>query len=839
MIPQAHLIGSDYSVYYDLIAADVVMFLGMVACSVWLARHKRPTRFIGLVWSGFFVLLLLGTLGMSASIHSQRLFWRDNLAKLVASYADFVSRLDHEKIQPGQPESFSDWSEPVVLQPGAQNYFQGGELIGSEKSEPVREKLAVPKTLIAGWHTPFANATVSPTHIQRRNQWAVAALTGDNKAFGRCTQQKQIQVQWYSVSQATTYRLQWRYADDKNAKWITVYTGSSPGCILTAPEDRPLEFRIRAEDGTPEDDPVFTQLVDALDCAVKANVYIGYAYTMRFVDPERMQFIVSPISDANHDGVIDADEVPNDIGEFYPTTPLFQYIRNHKERAMYFKPFDDRWGKWFTIAEPIWTADRTSDGVLAMDFRVSVVHHQMFLGRIYPLCLFSLVAFFYFVAILFISRLQREMETVNRLADKLKDTVSELTESKHVTDKALQTKTLFLTNMSHEFRTPLNAMLGFTEILARRVKDCATEQRTICAEAIKQMRESGKNLLELVENVLSVAALDENQTLRLNVAPVNLRSLIADVADMLRSRAEGKSLTLTVVEPQNIPEWVGSDPAHIRQVLIHLIGNAIKFTQQGGVSIRYGISSEPGMLFISVSDTGIGIDPDRLHSVFKPFSQSDPTLTRKYGGTGIGLSVARQSAEMLNGSIVVESQLERGSTFTFTFPGPQVDAPPGGEIPKVPSTEVLPDTKILHIDPASPLTPQTASGVGQILAGCRVLYVEDTKINQIVLSNQLTKAGAIVELADNGQIGIDKIAEAETQGKPFDIILMDMQMPVLDGYEATRHLRTSGYAKPIIAVTAHALPGDREKTLDAGCSEYITKPVDYGKLFVMIKMLWK
>ena len=190
MIPQAHLIGSDHSVYYDLIAINVILFLCMVACSVWFIYQKCSVRFIGLVWSGFIVVLLLGSLGMSASIHSQRLFWRDISSKLVASYADFVSRLHHEKIQPGNPEVFSDWSEPFVVQPDQGYHFDLGTIIG-DWNEPVREKLAVPENLFGGWHSAFANKS-APTHIQRRNQWAVAALTGDSEAFDRCT--KRIHV---------------------------------------------------------------------------------------------------------------------------------------------------------------------------------------------------------------------------------------------------------------------------------------------------------------------------------------------------------------------------------------------------------------------------------------------------------------------------------------------------------------------------------------------------------------------------------------------------------------------------------------------------------------------
>ena len=842
MTPKAHLIGYDYSIYNDLFIVVVWLCFGMIACSVWLVYRKRSRQFIATAWAGFLLLLLLGTIGISTFIHAQRLTWRDTCATLVASYASMLGHHDHWKIQPGNPEVFSDWSEPFILSPGQpMSPFSGTHIIAPGGTyAPAPEKLAVPKFLTASWSNFHPKSNLAPPHVQRRNEWAVAALTDDSEAYRRSSEQ--IHVEWSPVFQASTYRLQWKDADREDTEWITVYTGARTFCILTAPEGATPAFRIRAEDGTPEDDPHFNQIIDALDFPAATNVYVGYAYTMRFVDEQQLQFIVAPISDGNKNGFIDADEVPNDIGELFPATPLTRHIREHKERAMYFDVFEDRWGKWFVIAEPISTPDGKMDGFLAMDFRVDAVYRAMFLERIYPLCLFALVILVYFGAVLFINHLQIEAQAISQLAGELQHTVSELTEAKDTTEKALQAKTLFLTNMSHEFRTPLNAMLGYTEVLAVHARKCMEEERALCAESIRQMRENGKHLLELVDNLLGVAAMDGTQAPLLTLEPVHLRDLILEVAEMMRSRAEHKSLVLTVSEPQHVPEWITSDSARLRQVLVLLVDNAIKFTPAGTITIDYGqvdhgIDPErqsPGvpMFYVSIIDTGIGIDSDRLPSIFKPFSQTDPTLTREYGGTGIGLAVARQTAEILNGRISVESQLDKGSTFTFTFPGQIAEQPPQ-EKSDVQSSVALP---VVHPSPSAIFM---ASSVILPLAGCRILYVEDTKVNQIVLERQLEKRGAIVRTAENGQLGIDIIADAEAQGKPFNVVLMDMQMPVLDGYEATRQLRASGYSKPIIAVTAHALPGDREKTLEAGCDDYMSKPVDFAQLTKMIQQYWE
>ena len=860
MIPQAHLIGNDFSVYYDLAALVMFLCLCMVGCYIWLARQKRSFKFLTTVWVGFFFLLSLGTIGLTLSIYEQRLSWRNFCSKLVASYADVISKLEHEKIRPGNPSVFSDWSVPFTLSPPAarpptaqsptvqsDTSPQVMNIVPAPPSAAPHEKLAAPQGFVGDWQD-LKQESDKPFQLLRRNQWAVAALTNDSEAFGHCT--KQIVLRWEPVPLATVYRLEWQQTHQTANQWFAAYIGSQPFCTLIVPGDMSLRMRVRAEDGTPEDDPYFNHLARILDFPASTCEYVGYIYTLRYMDDDRLQFVVAPISDANHNGFIDVQEVPSGIGEFYPSNPLSQYIAQHRERAMYFAPITDKWGQWFTIAEPMWSPDNKMEGVCAMDFRVDVVHHQMFLERIYPLCTFALIIFFYFGVLAFVCRLQIRAETISQLAEELQDTISKLTEVQLVTEKALQVKTAFLANMSHEIRTPLNVMLGFTEIISQRLRHCADSEHGVCTEAIKNMREHGKNLLDLMDNVLNVAAMDATQFTQLRLTPVHIRNQIDEIADSMQSRAEHKSLKLIVNENQNVPEWILSDTAHIQQVLRHLIDNAIKFTTRGTVSVDYGVTppspaegdelSDPldtFLLFIAVSDTGIGIAADQLEKIFGPFSQTDSSLTRQYGGTGIGLSVAKHSAEMLNGRITVASQLGSGSTFTFTFPAKIAEPTPEDQA-SFEKSQIISAVKVSAAPAAS--TDASLSTIRVLpLSGCTVLYVEDIKVNQVVLARQIEKAGASLELADNGRIGIDKIAAATAQGKPFDIILMDMQMPVLDGYEATRHLRSHGYNKPIIAVTAHFLPDDQKKALEAGCDVCITKPVDFARLIAVMKTLWK
>jgi CheY-like chemotaxis protein len=301
-----------------------------------------------------------------------------------------------------------------------------------------------------------------------------------------------------------------------------------------------------------------------------------------------------------------------------------------------------------------------------------------------------------------------------------------------------------------------------------------------------------------------------------------------------------------------MPFFVLSDPPRLRRILVNLIGNAVKFTEKGTVDIGYGIDSpnvislkeldtvshspaDKQNVFVSIHDTGIGIPEDYIQMIFQPFSQADTSLTRRYGGTGIGLAVAKHTAEMLGGSIAVTSTVGQGSIFTLTFPAWITTKATELQNPRRRIETVREES-----EPAQDTTckeKEEEDDTELNLTGYRVLVVDDVRINRIVLSTQLRAISADISFAENGQEAIDLINQADTSETPFDIVLMDMQMPVMDGYAAVRQLRSQGYKKPIIAVTAHALPGDHEKTLVAGCDGYLSKPIDSQKLLEMIRNL--
>ena len=273
-----------------------------------------------------------------------------------------------------------------------------------------------------------------------------------------------------------------------------------------------------------------------------------------------------------------------------------------------------------------------------------------------------------------------------------------------------------------------------------------------------------------------------------------------------------------------MPETIQSDPTRLRQILINLVGNAVKFTETGRIQLIMRLqdanSSNPKLKF-DVIDTGIGMSEEQAEKLFQPFTQADSSTTRQFGGTGLGLSISKRLAMQLGGDVSVTSKPGQGSTFSVTV-----------------TTGSLEGVRMLENPTESSLksrarTPQTPRRDQQKLS-CRILLAEDGPDNQRLISFILKKAGAEVTVAKNGRIAVETALIAESEGTPFDVILMDMQMPVLDGYDATRQLRKAGYSKPIIALTAHAMNSDRQKCLKAGCDDFASKPIEREKLIQLI-----
>ena len=387
-----------------------------------------------------------------------------------------------------------------------------------------------------------------------------------------------------------------------------------------------------------------------------------------------------------------------------------------------------------------------------------------------------------------------------------------LAEAKRAAEAANAAKSEFLANMSHEIRTPMTAILGFADLLRGHV------ERPESIEAVETIVRNGDHLLELMNNILDLSKIEAGKA-EIERTKCSPCQIICDVASLMRVRSVAKGLPLELEYDGVMPETIQTDPTRFRQILLNLVGNAIKFTETGEVRIvgrLLNAESEHPKLQLQVIDTGIGVPKDQVGRLFQPFTQADSSTTRRFGGTGLGLTISKRLAEMLDGDIGVSSSPGEGSTFTLTMATGPLDA--------VRLTEHATETRVQTEEREKP------AASGRITLACRVLLAEDGPDNQRLISFLLEKAGAEVTLAENGQIAVDCVAAAQSKGNPFDVILMDIQMPVLDGYQATRRLRAEGYTGPIIALTAHAMTSDRQKCLDAGCDDYLSKPAEREEL---------
>ncbi len=379
-------------------------------------------------------------------------------------------------------------------------------------------------------------------------------------------------------------------------------------------------------------------------------------------------------------------------------------------------------------------------------------------------------------------------------------------------EAANQAKSRFLATMSHEIRTPMTAILGYGQLMTDPALSASDRNNYLAV-----ISRNGEHLLSLINDILDLSKIEAGK-IAVDMRPCNLLSLLADVAGLVRPRALEHDLHLTVEYAGQLPKTILTDAARLQQAIVNLAGNAVKFTERGDVRIVASFlpawrDGEPAVQ-IEVIDTGIGIHPEVLPQLFQPFTQADASVSRKFGGTGLGLAISRHIGQLLGGELTATSVWKQGSTFRLIVPTGSLEG-----------VEMLGRPAEAGLHAGQPIEKSTSGGI----QGVHVLLAEDGLDTQRLIQAIFRRAGAQVEAVENGRLAV-----AKAESEPFDVILMDMNMPEMDGYQATRLLRDRGYARPILALTANAMSDDRDRCLAAGCNEYLSKPINQARLIQLI-----
>lgn len=375
--------------------------------------------------------------------------------------------------------------------------------------------------------------------------------------------------------------------------------------------------------------------------------------------------------------------------------------------------------------------------------------------------------------------------------------LADLNKAKQDAENANNSKTQFLANMSHEIRTPIGAILGFTDLMRN-----PTNSQEENFNYMGIVERNSHQLLRLIDDILDLSKVEAGKLTFENIG-FSLVEMLVEFNSIMSFKAKEKGIDFKLTNSTALPEQINTDPVRLKQILTNVVGNALKFTHKGLVSLD--VSFKVDQLFFSVTDTGIGISKDQEKNLFQPFAQADTSTTRRFGGTGLGLVLARSLAESLGGHLTLASSVEgQGSTFVFN----------------VKISKAL-NTKMIYLETIK--TPNHRSKrktTKQMLKGLNILLVEDSPDNQMLIATYLEKEGAQVECAGDGAEGYRR-ALAE----PFDLLLMDIQMPIMDGHETTSRLRSAKYNKPLIALTAHAMKEEQLRCYKSGFTEFLTKPV--------------
>ncbi len=519
---------------------------------------------------------------------------------------------------------------------------------------------------------------------------------------------------------------------------------------------------------------------------------VRYLYTARLVG-DQVVFLVdgTPPGDADRDGVDDHAYLLSP----YPETPseLLTCLRDGKPITTP-TPYTDKWGTFVSAYVPVTDATGDTVACLGVDLdaksyvdRISTVHYASMTTTVF-LSIVSLVVFFLVRRMMAIQQ-QHTLATA-ALVSSLRTSNTELDKARTQAEAANQAKSAFLATMSHEIRSPLHAILGFNRLAQQRAVD--PDLRAI----LKRTDQGAQLLLEVINDILDLSKAESGKIV-LESIPIDIEETLQAPFHMATELAREKGLQMTYDIPENIP-WVIGDPTRLRQIAMNLLGNAVKFTDQGTVGLHVALENEQ-TLILQVSDTGIGMPPERIQRLGTPFEQADSTIARKYGGTGLGWSITHTLVALMKGTWSVQSEVGKGTIVTLWFPVTPCQAP---------------------IPPPTAAPPE--------IAGRRILVVDDNPVNQLLATAVLEHWSCMVETATSGREALEKL----TRNSRFDVVLMDVQMPELDGLETTRQIRKFPHCArlPIIGVSANGQAEDQTLATAAGMSEYLIKPYTHTAL---------
>jgi signal transduction histidine kinase/CheY-like chemotaxis protein len=555
-----------------------------------------------------------------------------------------------------------------------------------------------------------------------------------------------------------------------------------------------VEAHARLTDPEQLNDEHYKEVVAPLQRLVAAAPAVRYVYTVREQAGEIVFAVdAAPPLDTDGDGLIDQAA----LGEPYDDAPpaLHAAFRTGTLQVAT-QPYSDPWGTFVAAFVPVRRSTGEVEAVLAVEYdavahaeRLEAMDHAALLGIGVAALTSALVGLVVFLV-------QRER----------KRTRDELVDASLRAEGASRAKSEFLANMSHEIRTPMTSILGYAEMLREELRPHDSDGKL--REDVEVIVRNGHHLLSVINDVLDLSKIEAGH-LEIERVPTEPLVVLGDIVESLRPRALVLGVDLVTEIGAGVPELVIGDPLRLRQILVNLSSNALKFTPHGRVTVRASAIEGGAGIRFDVEDTGIGMTAEQLVRVFEPFEQADSSVTRIYGGTGLGLPISRRLAKMLGGSLTARSEVGQGTCMTLV-------------VPAVPC------------DPPAPL-PSSAHDGGVSappLEGFSVLLAEDSAVNRRLVARMLRKAGATVTEVENGRQAVEALCEGGRYDAPlaadcqYDVLLMDMQMPVLDGYSATRILRARGARVWIVALTAHAMTSDRAKCMEAGCDDYATKPID-------------